>query len=109
LRMIHYTYFHSIVNYGLLFWGHSSGSQKFLGCKKIVIRIMLGCRSRDSCRNLCLKLKIVPLQSQYIFSLLLFVIKNRNQYTVISMIHHTNTRQHSNFHQPLHSCQKGSY
>jgi hypothetical protein len=72
--------------------------QKFLGCKKN-IRIVLGCISRDSSTNLFMKLKILPLPSQYIFSLLLFVIKNRNKYTVNFEIHHINTRQHLNFHQ----------
>jgi hypothetical protein len=40
------------------------------------------------------------------------VIKNRNQCAANSNIHHTNTRQHSNFHQPLTSLtkyQKGMY
>jgi len=38
---------------GCCFGGHSSDSAKFLGCqKKNIIRIMLGCRSRDSCSNL---------------------------------------------------------
>ena len=42
---------------------------------------MQGCSNRDSFRNLFMKLKVLPLPSQYLFSLF-FVIKNRNQYTV---------------------------
>jgi len=55
---------------------------------------------------------ILPLPSQIIFSLHFFVIKNRNQYTVNSKTHYINTRQHSNFHQPLPTLseyQKGTY
>jgi hypothetical protein len=115
LRIIYYNYFNSITNYGLLLWGHSSGSAKIFRLQKNLIRIMLGCRSRDSCRNLFMKLKMLPLPSQYIYIyiyFLLFVIKNRNQYTVNSKIHHINTRQHSNFHLPiprLTKYQKGNY
>ena len=86
--------------------------QKFLGCKKNIIRIMLGCRSNHSCRNLFKKLKSLPLPSQYIFSLLFFVIRNRNQYTANSKIQHINTKQHSHFHQlqcSLIKYQNGTY
>jgi hypothetical protein len=35
---------------------------------------MVGCGYRESCRELFKELKILPLSSQYIFSLLLFVV-----------------------------------
>jgi len=41
--------------------------------QKKAIRIMEGCGNRVSCRNLCKKLQILPLTSQYMLSLLLFV------------------------------------
>jgi hypothetical protein len=61
---------------------------------------MMGCRNTESCKKLFFKLKILPLPSQYILSLLLFVIRNKNQFQVNSTIHHFDTRQHVNFHQP---------
>jgi hypothetical protein len=112
LKIICYMYIHSIMNYGLLCRGHSSISAKIFRLQKNTIKIILGHRSRGSCRNLFMKLKILPLPSQCIFSLHLFVIKNRNQYTVNSKIHHINTRKHSKFHQPLLSLteyQRGTY
>jgi len=60
----------------------------------------MGCRSRDSCRKLFLNLDILPLPSQYILSLLLFMIRNKNQFQVNSEIHQINARQHANLHQP---------
>jgi len=45
-------------------------------------------------------LEILPLPAQYILSLLLFVIRNKNQYQVNSKIHQINTRQHANLQQP---------
>jgi hypothetical protein len=44
--------------------------------QKRVIRIMMGCSNRDSGRDLFKKLKILPLKSQYIFPLLIFVVKD---------------------------------
>jgi len=62
---------------------------------------MTGCRSTDSCRKLFINLEILPLSSQYILSLLLFKLGNKNQFLVNSEIHHIDTRQHANFHQPF--------
>jgi len=48
--------------------------------------------NRDSCHQLFKNLKILPLKSQYIFSLLLFVAKNRDLYESNSEIHYVNIR-----------------
>ena len=50
--------------------------------------------------NLFKNLKILPLISQYIFSIVMFVIKHKHQFTLNSEIHNINTRQHLNLHQP---------
>jgi hypothetical protein len=71
LIMVDYSLFHSIMNYGLIFCGNSSYSCTIFRMQRKVIRIIMGCRSRDSCRNLFKKLRILPLKSQYISSLLL--------------------------------------
>jgi hypothetical protein len=65
-----------------------------------IIGIMMGCRSSDYCRKLFYNLEILPLLSQYILSLLLCVIRNRNQLLGISEIYHIDTRQHTDSHQP---------
>ena len=100
LNMIYYSCSHFVMTYGLLFWGHSSDSIKIFRLQKI-IRIMLGYRNSDSCRKLFFNLEILPLPSQYILSLLLFMIRNRNQFMDNSEIYHSDTRPHANFHQPL--------
>ena len=88
------------MNYGLLFWGSSTESIKIFKLQKKMIRIMSGYKSNQSCRDLLIKLGILPLPSQYIPSLLLFFNKNKNQFTVNSEIYHYVTRQQSNFYQP---------
>jgi len=87
LKVIYYSYFHSIMSSGLAFWGNSPDSIKIFRLLKKIIRIMMGCRSRDSCRKLFPNLEILPLPSEYILSLLLFVIRNKNQFQVNSEIH----------------------
>ena len=52
---------------------------------------------RDSCREL----NILLLVSQYTFSLLLFMVNNKNQFQINSEIHNTNNRNNSNLYQQL--------
>ena len=47
----------------------------------------MNARNRDSCHQLLKNIKILPLKSQYIFSLLLFVAENRDLYESNSEIH----------------------
>ena len=52
LKMIYYSYFHSVMAYSLLFWGNSPDSIKIFRLQKKIIRIITGCRRRNSCRKL---------------------------------------------------------
>jgi hypothetical protein len=112
LKIVYYSNFNSIVNYGLPFWGTSPHIKKIFRMQKRIVRIMMGSRKEVSCRNLFRKLKILPLMSQYILPLVKFIIKNKNQFTVNSEIHNINTRQHTNLHQPTSNMtgyQQGIY
>jgi hypothetical protein len=66
------------MNYGLLFWESSTESIKIFKLQKKIIRIMIGYKSNQACRELFVKLGILPLPSQYFLSLLLFLNKNKN-------------------------------
>jgi len=80
--------------------------------QKRVIRMITDCGNRDSCRILFKKLKIWPLISQYILSLLIFVVNNREEFLINSDIHNINIRHISNFLLPLENLgiyQKGVY
>jgi hypothetical protein len=56
LKLIYYVYFHSIINYGLIFLGNSSYGAKILKIHNNTIRIITGCRSRDLCKYLFINL-----------------------------------------------------
>jgi hypothetical protein len=78
LIMIYYAYFHSLMNYSIIFWGNCSYSIHIFRLQKKVIRIITSARNRESCRSWFKRLKILPLQLQYIYSILSFVIDNMN-------------------------------
>jgi len=110
--MIYHSLFHASMTYGIIFWGNSSHSIQVVRMQKRAIRIIMGCGNRESCRNLFKELKILPLMSQYILSLLTFVSNNREQYFTNSEIHIINTRHTSKLHLSrahLNIYQKGVY
>jgi len=91
---------------------HSKGIVKIFKIQKRVIRIITKSRARDSCRELFKKLEILPLYSQYIFSLSIFVIKNKHLFSTNYQIHSVHTRFKTNLHPPianLTKLQKGVY
>jgi len=66
LKMVYYSYFHSVLTYGLIFCGNSHHSNIIFKLQKRIIRIIVEIRDRDSCTEHFKNLKILPLQSQYI-------------------------------------------
>jgi hypothetical protein len=112
LKLIYYSYFHSVLTYGIIFWGNTPHSNVIFRMQKRIVRIMVGVRNRDSCREYFKRLKILPLQSQYLLSLLLFVAENVDHFRLNSEIHGFNTKNKSNLHLPpskLTVYQRGPY
>jgi len=77
LRMVYFAHIHSIMSYGIIFGGNQPYSEKILKIQRRVFRIIANSRKRDSCRELLKKLEILPLYSQYIFSISVFVMKKQ--------------------------------
>ena len=112
IKETYYSYAHSIMSYGLIFWGNSTHSDDIFRIQKRIIRIITNSNRNASCREIFKKLNILPLQSQYIYSILLFIIKNKDQFPLNSNTHTINTRHKNNIHVPpanLTVYQKGVY
>jgi len=110
LRTVYFSYFHSVMSYGVIFWGNSHLSNNIFKIQKRIIRIITNKGKRDSCRDSYKQLQILTLPSQNIFSLLIFVAKYRDLFLSNSEIHDVNTRFNYNLHLPttnLTLVQKG--
>ena len=101
LKMIYFAYFHSIMSYGIIFWGNPADNDKIFKLQKRAIRIMTNSNSRTSCRELFKELGILTLCSQYILLLALFVAKNMDDFIINSDIHPCNTCYNTNLHPPI--------
>jgi hypothetical protein len=98
LWMIYYSYFHTVMSYGIIFWGNSVHSVNIFKLQKRILRIITNSRNRDSCRHLFMKVDILLFYSQYLFSLLIFVIDNISLFKMNSELYEINTRNINNFH-----------
>jgi len=96
--------------YGIIFGAICHLALKYSEFKKI--RIITNLRSRDSCRYIFKKMKILPLCSQYIYTMSLYIVNNKHLYTMYMEIRNFNTRYNTNLHPPISNLtkfQKGAY
>jgi hypothetical protein len=98
LKMMYFSYVHSIITYGVIFWGNSPYSIKIFRMQEIIIRIITNSTKRASCHTLFKELNILPLQVQYILSMSMFVTANKELFTFISQVHNCSTRTNYDLH-----------
>jgi hypothetical protein len=112
LKSIYFAYFHSIMKYGIIFWGNFPNSKMILILQKRTVRIFASVKSRNSCKNLFMRSEIFPVPCKYIFTLMNFVVKNQELFQINSAIHSVNTGNRVHLHRPLASLscfQKSAY
>jgi hypothetical protein len=100
LKMIYFAYVHSIIEYGIIFLGNTPNSSTVFRIQKRIIRVIMNARTRDPCRGLFKNLKILTMYSQYIYSIILFVVNNKDLYKSNHEIHSLNTKHNTNLHFP---------
>ena len=57
LRIIYYAHIHSILSYGIIFWGNFTNVNKLFILQKRIVRIISNIGPRDSCRQAFKKLR----------------------------------------------------
>jgi hypothetical protein len=112
LRTVYFAYVHSVIMYGLPFWGNVVNTNNAFIMQKRIIRVICNANPKMSCRRLFRRLNILPFYSLYIYSLLLVVAKNTSKFVINNKIYAIDTRQNTNLYLPLVSfskCKKGAY
>ena len=69
-------------------------------------------KKMDSCRELFKSMKILPVYSQYTFSVLMYVVNNKHLFTRNLEVHNHDTRSAKISHLPITNLtiyQKGAY
>jgi len=91
------------VNYILwnYIWGNSLHSEEIFKVQKRIIRIIMNFSKNASCRQPFKELNVLPVPSQYILSVLLFLTKNEDQFMTNSQMHKITTRQTFDLYIPV--------
>jgi len=72
-RSTYFAYAHSIISYGIIFWGNSSYSEEILKVQKRIIRIIMNLIKNASCRQPFRELNILPVPSQYVYAFIVLI------------------------------------
>jgi hypothetical protein len=102
-KSIYFAYFYSLMKCGVIFWLNSPNSKMIFTLQKRTIRLIADVKSRNSCRNLFLKLLILALPCEYIFTLMNLVVNNQELFQKNSAVHSVNTRNRDHLHRPTAS------
>ena len=93
---IYFTKFHSLLRFGILFWGELT--TRIIIIQKWVIRSMVGVSSRISCRQLFKELNILTLVSLYIMEVICYIRKHLQFVDLNSNVHAHNTWKNMDIH-----------
>jgi hypothetical protein len=75
------------MKFGIIFWDNSLNSKIIFTLQKRTVRIIAGVKPRTSCRNLFMRLEILPLPCEYIFTLMNLLVNNQKLFQTNSAIH----------------------
>jgi uncharacterized membrane protein len=98
-KMVYYAFFHSIITYGLIFWGNTTNSVQVFKLQKRVIRIMVG--AADSCKKIFRSSQILPLPSLYIYYLVMYIVNNLELFVLNFDRNISATRNSMNLYLPI--------
>lgn len=105
-RLVYFSYFHSVMSYGILLWGNAADIQTIFILQKRAIRAIYNLKRRDSLRDKFKEIDILTVASQFIYDNLVYVRKNIQLYTKHSDVHNINTRNKDKLIMPMTRLQK---
>lgn len=105
-RLVYFSYFHSLMSYGILLWGHAADFNDIFVLQKRAVRAIYKMRPRDSLREKFKEINILTLASQFIFENIMYVKKNISNFKKNSDLHSVNTRNKNKLAQTISRLHK---
>lgn len=101
LRIVYFANLESIIRYGVIFYGNSRDIEKVFIVQKRALRIMLGLKSRETCRGKFRSNNILTVSAIYVQECILFFFNNKHLFNdnVPQMVYPTRTM---NYNYPVH-------
>ena len=105
-RLVYFSYFHSVMSYGILLWGKAADIANIFILQKRAVRAIYQLSARDSLRDIFKDIGILTVASQFIFANLIYIKQNINLYTKVSDVHNISTRNRHKLCVPYHRLHK---
>ncbi|KAJ8736617.1 hypothetical protein PYW08_007273 [Mythimna loreyi] len=99
-RLVYFSYFHSIMSYGILLWGRAADIDSIFILQKRAIRAIYNLRRCDSLRELFKNINIMTVACQYIYENIMYVRKNLHLFSKRGDRHNYVTRNRDQLVQP---------
>lgn len=106
IKQIYFGLFESVFKYGLLLYGNSTKLMEILLLQKKAIRILSNSPGRTHCKPLFIQEGILTVFNYYIFELLLYVHKNKNELILNNHVHPYNVRNIGKIQVPFSRLEK---
>lgn len=91
-RLVYFSYFHSVMSYGILLWGHAADIDTIFVLQKRAVRAIYKMRSRESLRDRFKEIHILTVAGQFIYENIMYVRKNIHLFSRNSDRHNLNLR-----------------
>jgi len=98
LLQVYYGCFHSVISYGIVFWGNSSPAYRIFLLQKRIIRKICNLPYLEHCKPFFKELKSLTLPSLYIFESSILVRRKPDVFLLNSDYHSYNTRNSNKIH-----------
>ncbi|MBF2463459.1 reverse transcriptase family protein, partial [Listeria welshimeri] len=86
-RLVYFSYFHSIMSYGILLWGHAADINTIFVLQKRAIRAVYSLSPKESLREKFKEINILTVASQFILENVMYVHRNIDRFTKNCDIH----------------------
>jgi hypothetical protein len=97
IRYIYYAHFHSLLRYGIIFWGGDIVNNKKIKLQKRVIRIISGTSTKTSCIQIFKDYNMLTVTCLYILEIVCFIKKYKGSLEQNVQVHYYNTRKKNRF------------
>ncbi|CAH2104083.1 unnamed protein product [Euphydryas editha] len=77
-RLVYFSYFHSLMSYGILLWGNAANINTIFILQKRAIRYIYKMKCKESLREKFKEINILTFASQYIYENIMYIRKNRH-------------------------------
>jgi hypothetical protein len=94
LKVLYYSNFHSLLSYGIIFWGNNIDFKHIFILQKKALRTMFNLHYLTSCREYFIEHSILTAPSLYILQCVLYVKKNYDMFYVEPIYEYSTRNKH---------------